>query len=170
MMKQTTAGATLTFHWGYIILPLIILILSIILTAYFYPRLPGEVAYHFKSDGSPDRWLGRGVVSLWMLIPQLFFTLLATVVTWGITRLSALFKQSESPWIKPEGILLIMGNMVALPQIILGFAMLDIFSYNLYQIHLLSFWVFALIIMGLGAIVLGIFFIRVMRQVWGTNR
>ena len=164
--KQTTAGATLAFHWSYIILPVVILLLSIILTACFYHRLPLEVAYHFRADGSPDRWLSRGAIILWLFLPQLFFTLLAGAITWGITKLGALFRQPESTWIKPESILVLMGNMVALPQVILCFAMLDIFSYNSYQIHILPLWVFALIIMGLGGIILGIFFIRAMRQAW----
>ncbi len=169
-MSKTTTGATLAFHWGYIILPLVILLLSIILTAYFYNRLPVDVAYHFKSDSSPDRWLSRGAIILWMLLPQLFFTLLAGAITWGITRLSVLFRQPESTWIKPERIVLLMGNMMALPQIVLCFAMLDIFSYNSYQIHLLPLWVFALIIMGLGGIILGIFFIRAIRQAWRASK
>jgi len=164
--KQTTAGATLAFHWSYIILPVVILLLSIILVACFYHRLPLEVAYHFKSDGSPDRWLSRGAIILWLFLPQLFFTLLAGAITWGITKLGALFRQPESTWIKPGSILVLMGNMVALPQVILCFAMLDIFSYNSYQIHILPLWVFALIIMGLGGIILGIFFVRAMRQAW----
>jgi hypothetical protein len=60
--------------------------------------------------------------------------------------------------------------MVALPQIILGFAMLDIFSYNSYQIHLMPLWIFALIVMGLGGMALGIFFILAIRGVLGTTR
>ena len=164
--KQTTAGATLAFHWSYIILPVVILLLSIILTAYFYHLLPVKVAWHFEADGSPDRWLSRGAIILWLFLPQFFFTLLAGAITWGITKLGALFRQPESTWIKPESILVLMGNMVALPQVILCFAMLDIFSYNSYQIHILPLWVFALIIMGLGGIILGIFFIRAMRQAW----
>ncbi len=165
-IKQTTTGATLAFHWSYIILPVVILLLSIILTACFYHRLPPEVAYHFRADGSPDRWLSRGAIILWLFLPQLFLTLLAGAITWGITKLGSLFRQPESTWFKPESILVLMGNMIALPQVILCFAMLDIFSYNSCQIHILPLWVFALIIMGLGGIILGIFFIRAMRQVW----
>ena len=169
-IKQTTTEEILTFHWGYIILPVVILLLSIILTAYFYHRLPVEVAYHFQADGTPDRWLSRGAIILWMLLPQLFLTLLAGAITWGITKLSALFRQPEDTLIKPERILLFMGNMIALPQVILCFAMLDIFSYNSYQIHIMPLWVFALIVMGLGGIILGIFFMRAVRQAWIVTR
>ena len=164
--KQTTTGVIPAFHWGYIVLPMVILFLSIVLTAYFYHLLPVELAYHFKSDGSPDRWLSRGTIILWALLPQLFLTLLAGAITWGISKLSALFRQPESTGIKPERILFLMGNMIALPQVILCFAMLDIFSYNSYQIHILPLWVLALVVMGLGGIILGILFIRAMWQAW----
>ena len=166
--KNTTAG-TLSFHWNYIILPMVILALSIILAAYFYHQLSTEIAYHFKFDGSPDRWLGREAITLWLLVPQLIFTLMAAAITWGITKLGALFIQPERTGIKSEKILALMGNMVALPQIILCFAMLDIFSYNAYQIHIMPLWVFALIVMGLGGITLGIFFILTIRRVWGAT-
>ncbi len=169
-IKQPTTGVGLAFHWNYIILPVVILLLSIILAAYFYNRLPVELAYHFNPDGSPDKWLSRGVFILWMLLPQLFLTLLAGAITWGITRLSALFRQPERALIRPERILLFMGNMVVMPQIVLCFAMLDTFGYNLYHIRVMPLWVFALIIMGLGGIVLGIILIRAMRRAWGTTR
>ncbi len=167
--KEITSEETLPFRWSYIILPLAILSLSIILTAYFYHQLSTEVAYHFKLDGSPDRWLSREIVTLWLLVPQLLFTLVAGAITWGITKLGILSKQPGSAWVKPEGILSLMGNMIALPQIILCFAMLDIFSYNAYQIHIMPLWIFALIIMGLWGIILGIFFILAIRRAWGAT-
>ena len=105
-----------------------------------------------------------------MGLPQLFLTLLAGVFTWGITRFSARFKQPDSTRTKPERILSLMGNMIVLPQIILGFAMLRIFIYNSYQIQIMPLWTFALIIMVLGGIILGIFFIRAIKQVWIAKR
>ena len=57
-----------------------------------------------------------------------------------------------------------MGNIIALPQIILTFAMLDIFLYNAYQIRLIPLWIFTLIIMVLGMVVLGTFFFQTARQ------
>ncbi len=170
IMKNTTNEVTFAFHWSYIILPVVILLLSIILTACFYSRLPVEVAYHFQSDGSPDKWSSRGAVVLWTILPQLLLTLVAGAIAWGITRLAARFIQPESTRVKPERIILLMGNMIALPQIILGFAMLDIFSYNSYQIHLLPLWVFTLIVMVVGGIILGIFFLQAVRQVWIASK
>jgi len=168
--KETAKKDIQPFHWSYIIAPIVVLALSIILTAYFSPRLPDEVAYHFSPDGSPDKWLSRGAAIAWAVIPQLFLTLLAGAITWGTTRLSRLFGQTESAGIKPERVLSLMGNMIALPQIVLCFAMLNIFSYNAYQTQLMSIWVFALIIMVVGGIIIGIFFIQTIRRAWAINQ
>ena len=166
--EQITAREKLSFRWSYIILPVAILILSIVLTAVFYPRLPAEVAYRFTFSGSPDKWLSREMIAVWALVPQFVLALLAGGITWGVTRAGILSAQADVAWIKPQRILWFMGNMVALPQIVLCFAMLDIFSYNSYQIHLMPVWIFAVIIMGVGGIILGVFFIQAVRRAWGT--
>ena len=107
--------------------------------------------------------MGRGAIIAWMLTPQIFFTLMAVAITWGTIQISIHFKQTEGSYM--GRILSLMGNMIALPQIILGFAMLNIFSYNSYQVHLMPLWIFASIIMGLGGITLGIFFTLTVRQI-----
>jgi hypothetical protein len=143
------------------VLPVALLILSVILVAYFYSLLPPEAAYHF-ADGTPDRWVNRGALIAWLVVPQFILLLVALVVTSAATMLSTRFLQGEGTPIKK--LLSIMGNMVALPQIILTFAMLDIFLYNAYRIHLIPLWVFALIIIVLGSIALGIYFRQAIRQ------
>ena len=80
MTKETTSRDTLPFHWSYIILPVAILLLSILLTAYFYRLLPTEVAYHFKLDGSPDKWLSREITITWALTPQILRTLVSGAI------------------------------------------------------------------------------------------
>lgn len=170
MTEESIKAKGLSFRWSHIILPLAILLLSILLSAYFYHLLPAEVAYHFELDGTPDRWLSRGTAVVWVLIPQLFLTLLAGATVWIITKLGIFARQTRGAWIKPEGMLPLMGNMIALPQLIIFFAMLYIFSYNSFQIHLMPLWVFALIVMALGGIILGIFFIRAIQQAWVASR
>ena len=167
-IKQASVGKPLPFRWSYIILPLAILFLSIILSAYFYHLLPAEAAYHFKLDGTPDRWLSREIIMVWGLTLQFLVVLIAVAIVWGVTKLGILFRQTESTVIKPERILLLMGNMVALLQIVLCFAMVDIFSYNSYQAHLMPMWLFLLIILGLATISLGLLlafiFLKAKRQ------
>ena len=145
-------------------MPLAVLFISVILTAYFYRLLPAELAYSFK-PGLPDNWASRGAVIAWTLVPQFILAMVAAAIVWGVIKLSKRFGQSEGNWIRPGKVLSLMGNMLALPQIILAFAMLDIFVYNAYQTHLIPLWVFALIIMALGGVYLGIFFIQALRQV-----
>ena len=145
-------------------MPVAILLLSIFLSAYFYHLLPTEVAYHFELDGTPDRWFSRGMTMVWVLTPQLFFTLLAGAIVWGITKLGIISRQMESTWIKPERILSLMGNMIALPQLIVCFAMLDVFSYNSYQMHIMPMWIFLLIILGLATIALGLLLIFIFQK------
>ena len=164
------SGESLTFRWNYIILPLVILFLSIVIITYFYHQLPAEVAYHFQPDGSPDKWFSREMTIPLMLAPQFLLTLLAGGITWGITKLGILFRQPGSTGLKPETIISFMGNIIAMPQIILCFAMLNIFSYNAYQTQLMSIWVFALIIMVVGGIIIGIFFIQTIRRAWAINQ
>jgi sterol desaturase/sphingolipid hydroxylase (fatty acid hydroxylase superfamily) len=112
--------------------------------------------------------MNRGALISWMLIPQFILVLLAVGIVWGAIKLSVRFPPSAGT--RVERILCLMGNMIALPQIILGFAMLDIFSYNSYQMRIMPWWLFAAIIMGLGGIVLGIFFVLAIREILGTTR
>jgi uncharacterized membrane protein len=150
----------ITFRWTFIILPVVLFFISLILTAIFYQQLPTQVAYHFQGD-SPDKWLNRGAFVAWLLIPQFFFTLLAFIVV-RLVLLSARYWPAENKLMRR--LLPVMGNMIALPQIILTFAMLDIFLYNAYEIRMISIWVFTTIIMALGVIILGVFFFRTIRE------
>jgi uncharacterized membrane protein len=159
-INANNPGQKIAFRWIFLALPLVLLFISIVLTAVFYHELPEQVAYHFSGD-LPDKWLSRGAFVTWLLLPQALFTLLAFIVV-RIVLLSARYWPAENAPMKK--MLPVMGNMVALPQIILTFAMLDIFLYNAYQIRLIPLWVFALVIMILGVVVLGVFFIRAIRQ------
>ena len=147
----------LPFRWSYIVAPLAIFLLSIILSAYFYHLLPTEVAVHFELDGTPDRWLSREMTMVLVLMPQLLLVLLAGAIAWGITKLGILSGQTGSTWVEPETIVSFMGNLVALPQLVVCFAMLDIFSYNSYQTHIMPMWIFLLAILGLVTIAVGMF-------------
>jgi len=166
---QTGRGEGLSFRWNYIVLPVLVLLLSLALVAGFYTRLPAEVAYHFNTDGSPDGWLSREAAILWMVVPQVLLTLLAAAIPWGVARIGILTGQKGVTGVRPETILSLMGNMVALPQFILCFALADIFSYNSYQRHIMPLWVFAIVIAGLGAIILTLFFILAFRRVRGAG-
>ena len=151
----------MSFRFRYIVLPTFFLLLTIGLVIFFYPRLPGEVAYHFI-EGQPDRWTGRGVATAWLLVPQFLLAGLGVAIVMGVIRLVVRF--GTSPGKRSETLLWLMGNMVALPQLVLAFAMLSIFSYNSYGLYLMPLWLFAVIVMGLGGLVLGALFFLAKQQ------
>jgi len=164
---STTNQSVISFQWKYVVLPVAVLVISLILLIIFYSRIPGEVAYHF-TDGAPDKWLNREALIAWAIIPQFFLTFLALGIVWITLRISAQFRQPANRWI--GSLLTLMGNMIALPQIVLSFAMLDIFSYNAYGKHLMPLWLFALIVMVLGGVILGFLFTIATRRVLSTTR
>ena len=162
--RETVTAKGTPFRWKYVVLPLVFFFLSITLAAYFYHQLPAQVATRFTFDGTPDGWLSREITMVLMLAPQLLLTLMAVAVTWGITKLGFLFKPPEGIRLRPERILLFMGNVIALPQLILCFAMLDIFSYNSYQRHFVPMPIFLLVILGLATIALGMLLVLIIQQ------
>jgi len=144
----------LSFRWSYIVAPVVAFILSIIIFASFYHMLPAEVAVRFDVNGAPEMWLGRGATMLWMLLPQLLLVLLAWGIAWGTTRLDTRWGWAKGGGVKAGRIVSFMGNIIALPQLILFFAMLDILIYNAFQAHILPMWIFLIVILGLATIAL----------------
>jgi len=150
----------------YIILPVALFLLSVILAAVFYSKLPSEVYYHFSGD-VPDREISRTAIMVWLLIPQFFLMFIGVAISGIGSIISRRYELTDSNHIKK--LLMAMGNMVALPQIILIFAMLDIFLYNAYDIRLIPLWIVIIVVLLLGTIVLGIFFFRIIRQFHASN-
>ena len=123
--------------------------------------MPEEVAYRF-SGSEPTHWFSRGGVIAWALVLQFVFALLSLTIVFIATTASRRLQIGETDL--NRSLFTVMGNLMALPQIILLIALLDIFLYNAYQIKLIPLWVIALIVMVLGGVVLGVYFIRTIRQ------
>ncbi len=165
---DTKEMVELAFRWKYIMLPLSLLLLMAALTAIFYPQLSDEVAYRFSLSGSPESWLSRPVILPFALLPQFILFMIAIAITFGITRAGRYIGQIASA-LKPEKLLMLMGNLVSLPQIVFGFVMLDIFIYDINDNHIMPLWLFALIIMIAGGVILAIFFIQAFRHSGSLN-
>ncbi len=159
-INKNTPEDKARFRWAYAALPVALFLLTIILAVCFYPFLSPEVAYHFDGD-SPDRWLSPGTFIAWMIIPQFVFTIIAIVVVRLVMLTSRYFPAGTSPL---KDLLLIMGNMMALPEIVIIFAMINFFLYNVHQIKLISLWIFILIVLVIGAIILALLFMRAVRR------
>jgi uncharacterized membrane protein len=145
------------FRWSYIVLPAAVLVIAVILGTVYYGRLPAETAYRF-SGGEPVSTAGRGAVLAGALGVQLVLVLLSVCFTLFVTMLARRIQVAETPLNRM--VFGIIGNLVALPQIIIAYAMLDIFLYNINETALPSLWIFALGAMVAGGIVLAVLFTR----------
>jgi hypothetical protein len=155
-------------RWSYFILPAVILLLSVIITIYFYGKLPDAVVWLLNSVDSPT--ISRFQIVLWSIVPQLLLTLLAMVITYGTTKISDLFNQAAESGIKLGTVLMVMSNMVVIPQLILIIAMLRIFSYNSFQTHIGFVWWVSLAIIIVGIVLLSIFFVRALRKMGNQTK
>ena len=149
------------FRRAYIILPAAVLFIAVIIAAVFYGKLPTQTAYRF-SGGVPVNWLDRGGVLAWALGLQLVFVLLSLAITAFVTMASRRMQLAETPLNRT--LFTIIGNVVALPQIIIAYAMLDIFLYNISGKALPPLWIFALAVMFIGGVVLAVVFARAFVQ------
>jgi uncharacterized membrane protein len=155
-------------RWSYFILPVVILLISVIITIYFYGKLPDAVAWRLNSVDSPA--ISRFQIVLWAIVPQLLLTLLAMVITYGTTKIAGLLNQAPSDGIRLGTVLMVMSNMVVIPQLILIIAMLRIFSYNSFQTHIgFVWWVYLAIIIA-GIVLLSIFFVRALRKMGNQDK
>jgi uncharacterized membrane protein len=158
------------FRWKYVLLPLCVIFLSLGLTAIFYGQMQEKIAWVFKLNGTPSAYLAKGTVVGILLGAQALLLVLSFALVWSLGRLGRVIGGQSSEALKLSSVMLVMGNMLGLPQLVLFFAMLDIFSYNAYTVHLLPLWAFGLIVMVSGGIVLGIFFVRAMTRMSASRR
>jgi hypothetical protein len=129
--------------------------IAVVLGAVFYVKLPAETAYRF-SRGVPVSWVNRGGFLAWALGLQLVFVVLSLAVSLLVTGTAGRMQLEETPL--NRRLFAIIGNVVALPQMIIAYAMLDIFLYNIYGRTLPPLWVFALLVMFAGGVVLAVLF------------
>ncbi|MDD4873510.1 MAG: DUF1648 domain-containing protein [Dehalococcoidales bacterium] len=158
-VEEAPAKPVLSFQWNYIALPLATFIISIVTAVIFYFQLPDEVAYRFYSDGSPKSWLSREGIIFMLLGLQLSIIAIISLIIRGIINFGRLIEQTDSQ-LNPKKFMLVMGNIAALPQLVIAIVMLDIFSYNILERHVLSIWLFILIFVIIGSIILTIFFVN----------
>jgi hypothetical protein len=135
-------------------------LLTIIVAAIFYVQMPSEMVYHFQGS-TPDRTMARGAFLAWMIIPHVFFTLLAISITRIVMFWAKYVPPGETPILQ---ILPVMGNIMALPQIVMFIAMLQLLLYNVYQTGIVPLWIFTAVILAAGGVVLVTMFVRISRR------
>jgi len=158
------------FRLKYVALPVAVLLLAAVMVAWLYGRLPDAPALNFDADAAGSDFTTRGGLLLWALLPQALLALLSFTVVWGVTRIGNLALMVSDAGMKMSMLLLLMGNMVAVPQLVLGLAMLNVFGYNVFETRLVPLLPVVLLIMAAGAVVLGVFFIRVISRALNVGK
>jgi len=130
------------------------------LTAFFYRLLPAEIVSRLQGD-IPEKWMSRSALVLWMILPQVVFALLSMATVRLVLTGSRYWSADETP---VKQLLPLMGNMVALPQLVLLVVMLNLFLYNAYHVQMIPVWIIVVAIMAAGCIAIGIMFIRIIRR------
>jgi uncharacterized membrane protein len=154
----------LGFRWRYVLLPVVVAVISMAVAAYFYGLLPVDISYRFAADGTGETFTGRTGLVITAVAVQLLLAVLAAGVAHVVARLGNGFLSRDvgrMPVV--ESVIVVMSNMVVLPQVVLFFAMLDVFSYNAFQHHLVEPWIVALVAMLVGGPVLAILLFRAIR-------
>jgi hypothetical protein len=101
----------------------------------------------------------------------MLMALIAMVITYGTTKIRALFAQESETGVKQlENIVLVMSNMVIIPQLILLVAMLNIFSYNSFQTNISFVWWISLAVIFIGIAFLSVFFVRTIQKMSKQNK
>ncbi len=154
----------LPFRWRYVVAPGAVLVVSVVAAAFFFRLLPAQVTYGYGS-GSVGRQISRGLLLVVLLAPQFILTFLSAAVAHVVARVGSRFvKDGGTSTGVVESVGTIMSNMVVLPQLVLCYAMIDMFRFNAYGTHLPPLYVFAVIVMLIGGAALGFFFLRARQQ------
>ena len=155
----------LPFRWRYVVAPHLVLLVSVLASGYFYRLLPSEIAYGYGSDESPAGYVSRGLLLLVLLAPQFILAFMSAAVAHIVARVGTRFvRDGSAPAAAIESIATVMSNMVVLPQLVLCYAMLDLFTYNAYETRLPPMYIFAVVVMLVGGALLGLFFLRAVQQ------
>ncbi len=166
-VKGPSAAASdtrLPFRWRYIIGPVAVLVVSVVAAVCFFRLLPARVIYGYGS-GSGGREISRGLLLVVLLAPQFILTFLSAAVAHVVARVGSRFVKDGGTSVGVvESVGTIMSNMVVLPQMVLCYAMIDMFRFNAYGTHLPPLYVFAVIVMLVGGAALGFFFLRALQQ------
>lgn len=153
------------FQWRYIISPTVVFFLSVLLYAIFFNKLPEQVAYRFDFDGEPSAYMSDSGASALFLGIQAAIVIISFLVIKGISKLRFLTDSGDVVF-KPDKLLTLMGNIPVIPQLIFAFALLDMLTYNAYELHLMPLWIFTAIVLVISAVVLGILTIPALLKVW----
>ena len=155
----------LPFRWRYVVAPNLVLLVAVAAAVYFFRLLPSRVSYGYGSGGTPPNQVAKGLVLLVLLGPQFILALMSAAVAHVVARVGTRFvRDGSTTSAAVESIGTVMSNMVVLPQLVLCYAMIDLFRYNAYGTHLPPLYLFAVLVMLAGGAALGFLFLRAIQH------
>ncbi|MBN1369123.1 MAG: DUF1648 domain-containing protein [Dehalococcoidaceae bacterium] len=138
-------------------------LISLVIALVFLPQLPEDLAFRFTSHGEPVNWASANAVILVSLVLQAIFLGLGWLTGKLVFKMLLATSPSAATFKKGLNLAILCSNMVALPQVILAFLAADIFSYNVSGVHLMPAWLFIIIAMVAGGIIIAFYFAKIMR-------
>ena len=167
--SATTAQQPLKFRWVYLIIPVFLLVVCVAIVLLTYPSLPENVAYRFSTSGLPNSYFTKTTFIALMLGAQIFILMLVGILALGIVQFGNSLLKKSALQFNAHGVLWLMTNMLVLPQVILAFILLDSSYYALQDTHIMTPWLFSLIAVGLGSLVLLFVFIQTFTRIRETG-
>ena len=147
---------TVRFRWSFILFPIIMLAVSIVITAIFYSQLPDVLQFSF-TNGNAVRETEKTAIILMLLGSNAFFSVLALIIVRMMVA-AARFWTGDASLI--DRMMQLVGNIPGLAQLIIALAVLHIFIYNAYDVMIGSFQVVVIALLVLGAVVIGLQLVR----------
>ena len=144
----------LSFRWGYVLLPAAVALVTIVALAVLYSSLPAEVYYRFSSAGVPRGSIGREGFLAIMVGAQILMVGAATAVASMVLRIARRMLKDSPTFVDPGRAIWLMVNMLVLPQLIVSFVALDSAYYARSGTHIMSPWLFSLVTIGIGTLVI----------------
>jgi uncharacterized membrane protein len=165
--QQNATPEPLKFRLKFIGLPLAVLLLTAAIGAFFYGGLPDEVFYRFDTAGEPS---GDATAKSSLVMLMIGIQAVLVIVAWLATRSVGnvqLFRDNVGNfWFSPTRLLTLMGNMPAIIQLILAYVLVDAVYYAGNAGHLMPLWLFALVVLVAGGVLILIYGLPIVIQAY----
>jgi uncharacterized membrane protein len=167
--QMSESKSVVGFQWTFIVIPVSLFLLCVLLALLVYQSLPENMAFRFSTDGVPKTYMAKPVFLSVMLGGQLIIVLAAFAVALGIVKFGEYLSKNSTLTFYPRTLIWLMINMLVLPQIILAFVMLDASVYAIQVKHIMAPWLFSLLAIGFGSIVIIFLFLKAINQSRNTG-
>jgi uncharacterized membrane protein len=151
-------------------MPVLLALACVILTAFVYSQLPVELGLRFQSDGTPLNLLSKKLFVALMIGLQFGAVITALSITVIFLKFATVMARNSQVPVNLAGFIFLMSNMLLLPQMILGYLMLDSYLFGLRGIHSIPLSIFSLWVVGIGTILIFYMFGKLLVQLRTTNR